>query len=326
MTAKAIPKMLIAALRLIFGLLILFLVLLAIIGSFGHISRMQASPPFDMVEINDGRRLHVLCEGPADAPFVLYDAGAFGIYADGWWIKENLKTDHRVCLYDRAGMGWSDPVPANAAPGPDWHVEDMRRLRRSLGATEPFILIGHSMAGLRLHAFANTYPNELAGLVFVDAARPQTMNLETAQRFVPWMLRAMTLGAGLARVGVASGAAFMLPDELDLPKIQKRDKRRSIAAVRHHKATKAEIKAAFDSWATADWRQETGATQLKVAVYSNSENGGANAPVANEAAANSGFGRVTGLPEESHVSLLNRTNAEKIAADVRAMTEELRQP
>lgn len=301
-------------------------IILSGLGGVGHVKRMQVKAPYSLMTVEGDRRLHVLCEGPEDAPFVLYDAGAFGIYTDGWWIKEALKRDHRVCLYDRAGMGWSDPVPETARPSPDWHVEDMRRLRRALGAEAPFVLVGHSMAGLRLHAYANAYPEELLGLVFIDAARPQTMDVDRANRFVPWMLRAMAVGAGLARVGVAGGVAYLLPDELDLPAQQGRDKRRSIASVRHHKATRAEIAVAFETWPAASWRTDTGAERLAVSVFTNSPGGGANGPVAEAAKARTGMGRITVLEDESHVSLLNAVNAVKVAADVRAMTRVIGTP
>ncbi len=301
-------------------------VLLSGLGGMGHILRMQAKAPYPLLAIDGERRVHVLCEGPDDAPFVLYDAGAFGIYSDGWWVKEALKRDHRVCLYDRAGMGWSDPVPGNTSPSPDWHVEDMRRLRHALGAEAPFVLIGHSMAGLRLHAYANAYPEDLQGLVFIDAARPQTMNTDTASRFAPWLLRAMTVGIGLARIGLAGGVSYLLPDELDLPDQQSRDKRRSMASVRHHRATRAEVAAALAAWPGASWRTETGAERLPVSVFTNSPDGGANAPVADAARRTTGIGRITVLAEESHVSLLNAVNAEKIAADVRIMTGALETP
>jgi len=297
----------------------LFVIILGL-GGIGHVQRMQAKAPYPLMTVEGDRRLHVLCEGPQDAPFVLYDAGAFGIYADGWWIKEALKLDHRVCLYDRAGMGWSDPAPDNQAPSPDWHVEDIRRLRRALGVDAPFVLVGHSMAGLRLHAYANAYPEDLRGLVFIDAARPQTMDLDRASRFVPWILRTMTVGAGLARIGLAGGVAYLSPDELNLPAQQGRDKRRSMASVRHHNASRAEIAAAFEAWPGASWRTDTGAETVSVSVFTNAPGGGANGPVAHAARATTGMGQVTVLASESHVSLLNALNAGKIASDVRAMT------
>lgn len=297
------------------------IVFLVLLGGLAFMFNLRASPSYAMIEVEGDRRLHAVCQGSRTAPFVLYDAGAFGIYTDGWWLMQDLKRDHRVCLYDRAGLGWSDAVPKGVSPDPDWHVEDMRRLRRALGENAPFVLVGHSMAGIRLHAYANSYPDELRGLIFVDAARPQTMDVARAESVVPWILGALNVSAALARIGIAGGAAYVLPDELRLSGTQKRDKRHSIAAVRHHKAARAELAAAVKAWPSANWATETKADALPVFVYTNSEGGGANGPVAMAAKNNTGLGGVTSLPEETHVSLLNAANAKRIAADVRRITQ-----
>ena len=307
-------------LKLLLGLLAGLILLLIALGGIAHLMRLGAGPSFQMIAVEGERRLHYVCEGPESAPLVLYDAGAFGIYTDGWWVMKELSSDHRVCLYDRAGMGWSDPAPKDIEPDPDWHVEDMRRLRAALGYDQPFILVGHSMAGIRLHAYANAFPEELMGLVFVDAARPQNMDTSRVESFVPWMSRGLSVSAFLARIGLAGGVSFLLPDELKLAGAPARDKRRSVGAVRHHKATKAELLSAVSAWPDASWASRTEAENLPVFVFSNSENGGANAPVAEAAQQNTGLGGVTALPDETHVSLLNQTNAKKIAADVRKIT------
>lgn len=295
------------------------LLLLAGLGLFGHIIRMSASAPYERIEVENGRTLHVHCAGPEGAPFILYDAGAFGIYTDGWWIKEELKADHRVCLYDRAGMGWSDPVPSGVTPSPDWHIADMRRLRTALGETKPFILVGHSMAGLRLHAYANLHPEELRGLVFIDAASPQTLSQSRAARFIRWAKPFLNTGIGFARIGLMGGLSYLMPDELDLPKQQTSDKRRSTSAVSHHRATKAEILAMLEIDPNANWFAGDRASRLPVSVFSNTPGGGRNAATAEAAKTKAGFGRITALEDESHVSLLNRENAKLIAADIRAI-------
>lgn len=309
------------ALRLGIAGLLGFMVILIMMGGAAHMFNLRSKPSYSLVPVDGARALHTICEGPKNAPFVLYDAGAFGIYADGWWLLQNLKHDHRICLYDRAGMGWSDAVPNGVSPDPDWHVEDMRRLRQALGENSPFILVGHSMAGLRLHAYANVYPEELRGLVFIDAVRPQTLNPERAEAIRPWLMGAMRISAGLARLGLARGLAYILPDELGLEGHQKRDKRRAIGTVRHHKATRAEMEAAFKAWPKAGWAKQTRAENIPVFVYSNTPGGGANAPVAASAKRNTGLGGVTELPDESHVSLLNAKNAARIAADVRRISQ-----
>jgi len=296
-----------------------------VLGGIRYLFQLRAEPPFQMIAVEGERRLHSTCEGPEDAPFVLYDAGAFGNYTDGWWVMEALREDHRICLYDRAGMGWSDPVPPRAAPDPDWHVEDMRRLRAALGYEAPYVLIGHSMSGLRLHAYANSYPDELRGLVFIDAARPQDLKMEPIVSIKPWLERGMALSIFLARIGVNGGAAYFIPDDLDHTGQRKRDKRRTFSSVQHQKATQAEITAAFEAFPNASWRVETKAEHIPVFVFTNVEIGESNAPVAKAALENTGIGGITVLPDASHVSLLDEENAKLIARDVRKITGQTRE-
>jgi pimeloyl-ACP methyl ester carboxylesterase len=297
-----------------------FILILMTLGGIRYLFQLGDTPPFEMVAVEGERRLHVRCEGPDNAPFVLFDAGMFGNHTHGAWVLEALKADHRVCLYDRAGMGWSDPVPAGTAPTPDWHVEDMQRLRAALGQDAPFVLIGHSMAGFRLHAYANTYPDDLRGLVFVDAVRPIALSTERFESFRSWLEGGLSFTAFLSRIGVTGGAMYFISGDFDHSGDMKKDNRRAYSSVRHHKATKAEITAALDAFPNAHWRTEETADQIPVFVYTNIETKRSNAPVARAALDNTGLGGVTILPEASHVSLLNEANAKLIAQDVRTIT------
>lgn len=298
--------------------------LLMALGGIRYLFQLRATPPFEMVKVEGERRLHTLCAGPEEAPFVLFDAGAFGNYTHGWWVMEALRADHRICLYDRAGMGWSDLVPAGTAPNPDWHVEDMRRLRSALGQEGPFVLIGHSMAGFRLHAYANAYPGELRGLVFIDASRPQGIDIERADTFERWINRVMTTSIFLSRIGITGGVAYLRTGDFDHTGQPLKDNRRALSSVRHQKATKAEMTAAFEAFPDASWRVEQKADQIPVFVFGNDVHGDSNAPVARAALENTGLGGITVLTDASHVSLLNEENAKLIARDVRKITGQRR--
>lgn len=290
---------------------------LVLSASVGHIIAMSDKAPFQFIEIAPGRSLHVSCAGPKEAPFVLYDAGAFGIYTDGWWVQDALKADFRVCLYDRAGMGWSPAAPKGTALSADWHVEDMRKLKTALGVSDPIYLIGHSMAGLRLHVWANRYPEELAGLIFIDAARPQ--NFDMAGKPPRWLQLAgpiMGIGSLAARVGLTRAIAPFVSDRLDLPAQQAKDKRRTVAAYSHFKTARKEILAAGDA---AAFYKDTKAETRPVSVFAASAGGGGNAQTAAGAREKVGFGRTNALPDESHVSLLAKPTAALIAADLKAM-------
>jgi len=278
-------------------------------GGVRYLLQLNAVPPYQMIAVDGERRLHVRCDGPENAPFVLFDAGMFGNHTHGAWVLEALKADHRVCTYDRAGMGWSDPVPEGVSPRPDWHVEDMRRLRAALGQDTPFVLIGHSMAGLRLHSYANTYPDELRGLVFVDAVRPKALDME---RF--------DFTAFLSRIGVTGGVMYFISGDFDHSKLDLKENRRAYSSVCHHKATKAEITAAFDAFPNVGSQIEEKADQMPVFVFTNYKSRRSNAPVARTATENTGIGGVTILPDATHVSLLNEENAKLIATDVRKIT------
>src|SRR5688572_23165040 len=134
-------------------------------------------PRGTMVDIGDGRQLRLVCEGPArgavgQRPVVWLEAGAFGFAADWGATQEALSAGGwRSCAYDRAGMGFSPPGPAPRDGVAI--VSDFEKLVAASGETGPFILVGHSMAGLHLRLYAGRNPGQVAGLVLIDAATPE---------------------------------------------------------------------------------------------------------------------------------------------------------
>ena len=274
-------------------------------------------PPFPLIAIDAERRLHACLEGPPGAPTVVFDHGAFGMYADGWWLKEALKADHRVLLYGRAGMGFSDPAPRDAVLSPAWHVADLRRLLLALDLPPPWILVGHSMAGLRLHAFANLHPGELAGLVFVDALHPHVYRHTPAARHLQAFtlaLRAGELAAGLGLVGLVANG---LRDDLGLPEVRAREKRHVFDARPHWSHSRREM-TGFDAGDPLFDREA--AADLPVSVFACLAGGGENAGVARAAAAKGQFSELEAWPDQSHTSVLDRDHAAMIAATIRRMT------
>ena len=87
------------------------------------------------------------------------------------WIAPAVAMDTRVCVYDRAGKGWSDPAPEGADPLAV--VTDLHTVLERHGETGPFVLAGHSSGGVYVQAYAATYPNDVAGLVLLDS-QPRT--------------------------------------------------------------------------------------------------------------------------------------------------------
>jgi pimeloyl-ACP methyl ester carboxylesterase len=88
-------------------------------------------------------------------------------------VQRLLEGDTRVCSYDRAGYGWSDPGPR---PRDSLRiVTELRSLLEKAGIEPPYVLVGHSFGGLNMRLFSSTYADEVAGLVLVEASHPESL-------------------------------------------------------------------------------------------------------------------------------------------------------
>lgn len=113
----------------------------------------------------DGRRLHLVCAGEG-SPTVVMESG-FGATAAAWFkVLPELARETRVCSYDRAGYGSSDP-----GPSPRDGAAIARDLDQGLHAARisgPFVLVGHSAGALYVQVFAQLRPRDVQGMVLVD--------------------------------------------------------------------------------------------------------------------------------------------------------------
>lgn len=124
-----------------------------------------------LVSIGD-RRLSIDCDGEPGSPTVVLIAGG-GKTAEDWVkVQPAVAKFARVCSYDRAGFGTSDKVPYAIQPLDDV-VNDLHQLLTASGEQGPYILVGHSVAGIYARSYTTRFPNEVAGLVFVDSAHEE---------------------------------------------------------------------------------------------------------------------------------------------------------
>lgn len=128
-------------------------------------------PPGQLIDV-DGHRLHLSCSG-SGSPTVVLEAGGGEMSSNMGWIAPAVARDTRVCTYDRAGRGWSEP--ADTAQDGAQIATDLHTLLQRGHVLGPYVLAGHSFGGLYVLAFAARYPEEVAGMVLVDSTAPASV-------------------------------------------------------------------------------------------------------------------------------------------------------
>ena len=147
-----------------------FLILLACAGALyqligGMLDRHSNPPPGRFVEV-DGVRMHLVCTGHG-TPTVVLDSGLSNSWLHWYKVQPGVAKFARVCSYDRAGLGWSEPRPGSRTSRAI--AEELHTLLRNAGVAPPFVLVGHSMGGLNMQMYASLYRSEVAGMVLVDS-------------------------------------------------------------------------------------------------------------------------------------------------------------
>lgn len=132
--------------------------------------------PGRLVDVG-GYRLHINCVG-AGSPTIVLDAGLGETSLDWSLVQPELATTTRVCAYDRAGMGWSEPSPR--ARTPDNIAQELHTLLVNAGIAGPYVLVAHSLSGKYARLFALHHRAETAGIVLVDARSEYVDALTTA--------------------------------------------------------------------------------------------------------------------------------------------------
>lgn len=126
--------------------------------------------PHDLIDIG-GRRLNLFCMGQGRVT-VLFDAGGSDWSVIWALVQPKLAAKARVCSYDRAGLGYSDPARGPRAPSAI--VEDLHALIHAAKLDTPLILVGHSLGGFNVKLYAALYPEDVAGLLLVDPAEERS--------------------------------------------------------------------------------------------------------------------------------------------------------
>ncbi len=127
--------------------------------------RKDLLPPGQMVDIG-GCRLHSIVRGQG-TPTVILEPALSGFSLQYMHIHPAVAEFTRVMAYDRAGQGWSEPgqIPRT----PDHLASELKALLVELNLQPPYVLVGHSFGGLLTRIYAGLHPDDVAGMVLVDA-------------------------------------------------------------------------------------------------------------------------------------------------------------
>jgi pimeloyl-ACP methyl ester carboxylesterase len=156
-------------------------------------------PPGQLVDAG-GYQVHVLCMGQG-SPTVLLDAWAGGWTSEWEPIQPALAGATRVCAWDRAGSGWSELGPH--AHTPEAYTLEMEAMLRAADISGPYVLVAASYAGRVARLYASRHPEQVLGLVFVDAVHEDAFS---AQDIADQEQQARLLAPAnwvLSRLGVA---------------------------------------------------------------------------------------------------------------------------
>jgi pimeloyl-ACP methyl ester carboxylesterase len=140
----------------------------------------RAEPFAKRVDIGGGRMMYIECHG-SGSPTVLLISGT-DTASDLWHaadqkgptVYDDIQKTTRVCAYDRPGaphldqtFSRSDPVPQPTSPQNG--VDDLVALLKAADVPGPYVLVAHSFSGTIARVFAGEHPDEVKGIVFVDA-------------------------------------------------------------------------------------------------------------------------------------------------------------
>jgi len=232
--------------KILLGSLLLIMVLIGGTWVAGYFAKsrlaQQFPPPGQLVDVG-GYRMHLYCLGQGQ-PTVVFDAGVNEFSVQWLAIQEALAKDLRACAYDRAGFGWSEASPHPRSS--ETMVRELHTLLDKAGIRGPLVLVGHSFGGLNMRLYAVRHPQEVAGLVQVDAAHEELSQgvpaLQRAPQEVAGQFRALSW---LETFGVLALSPEDIPDRG--LKGAALSRYRAILATTHYFDTAAAESAAIES-------------------------------------------------------------------------------
>jgi len=170
----------------------------------------QYPAPGQLVDVG-GYKLHINCMGEG-SPTVILDAGFVESSSSWLFVQPEVAKVTRVCSYDRAGYGWSDPSPHPRTAS--WRADELHTLLVNANVQGPYVLVGHSLGGMLVRVYTYTYPDEVVGMVLVDSMHEeQYERLPGAKSTIPNQARQFRMLGALSSSGFMALAPQMIPNQ-----------------------------------------------------------------------------------------------------------------
>jgi len=188
----------------------------------------------------DGHAMQITCMGKG-SPTVILEAG--GGYFSAVWTRVQPKVAQatRVCAYDRAGYGWSDPRPE---PRDAQHIAaELHWLLAKAGIEPPYVMVAHSVGGIYIRVYNTQYPGEVVGMVLIDATHPDNW-VRQGESIAAMQTMAVTASV-LSRVGLVR--LFFGGQKLGLPAPQDAAVIAELSSVQHWDTQRGDVAAMTDS-------------------------------------------------------------------------------
>ena len=175
--------------------------------------RRRFPPPGRLADVG-GRFLQLLDAGTGSPPVVIVPA--IGGNVLNWLAFHRELARHvLVCVYDRAGFGWSDPPPRGRRTFDDI-ADELRQGLAGAGIGLPYLLVGHSIGGIIARRFAVRYRGDVAGMVLIESSHEDQARRHRADgwwrgapRTLWYVLRQRARILGLRRLAVQAGFSEM---------------------------------------------------------------------------------------------------------------------
>ena len=221
------------------------------------------SMPGRLVDVG-GHRLHLSCTG-SGSPAVVVEAGGGAMAANLGWITPPAARETTICVYDRAGRGWSED--ADAPQDAVAISSDLHTLLHRAGVPGPYVIAGHSFGGLYALTFAARHPGEVSGMVLIDSTSPHydvagAAPTPAASGASDLVGRVAALTSSVARVGL--GRLYATLAVADLPPREREQARAGTATPGTLRSTIEEYARANDSMAQAASLRSLGDKPLMV--------------------------------------------------------------